>query len=80
MRRCEINFLAPARLDDHLEVKTEILNSKGATIEADQPICRNGQNLVNLKVHLACVNKKLQPTRMPKFLYTALSKFFNGSK
>ena len=41
VRRCEINFLAPARLDDHLEVKTEILNSKGAAIEANQTICRN---------------------------------------
>jgi len=78
VRRCEVNFLAPARLDDNLEVKTELLDSKGAAIEADQTICRHGQDLVSLKVHLACVNKKLQPTRMPKFLYTALRKFFNS--
>tara|TARA_B100001750_G_C15443667_1_gene564977 strand:+ start:860 stop:1321 length:462 start_codon:yes stop_codon:yes gene_type:complete len=78
VRHCEVDFLAPAKLDDNLEVKTELLKSTGVVIEASQTIRRDKQDLVSLKVRLACVNKKLQPTRMPQFLNTALRKFFNG--
>lgn len=40
VRRCEIDYLRPARLDDALEVHTEISDIGGATLDAVQIIRR----------------------------------------
>jgi acyl-CoA thioester hydrolase len=34
VRRCEVDYLKPARLDDFLQVETQIINVGGASLEA----------------------------------------------
>ena len=45
VRRCEIDYLAPARLDDEIEVHTAIAAVGGATIEARQSVRRGKDEL-----------------------------------
>src|SRR5262249_19258454 len=40
VRSCAVDYLRPARLDDALEVRTRITRVGGASLEADQDICR----------------------------------------
>lgn len=73
VRRCEIDFLSPAQIDDHLEVVTEILNVRNATIMLAQGISRGESLLARLVVKLACVNRSGRPVRIPTMIKTALS-------
>ncbi len=66
VRRVEADFIAPARLDDELEVRTWVTHHGGARIEMRQDICRDNEELVRLFVLIACVNDKGRASRIPK--------------
>ncbi len=40
VRRCEIDYLRPARLEEALEVRTRIIDIRGATLDAEQIVRR----------------------------------------
>lgn len=67
VRRCTIDFRAPAHLDDALEVRTRMTGWRGAAIEAEQTVHRQGEDgpLVALGLTIACVNGKGRPVRVP---------------
>ena len=50
VRRCEIDFLRPARLDDLLDVETRLLELGGASVDAEQIVKRDGADLVRLRI------------------------------
>lgn len=66
VRRVEADFLAPAHLDDELEVSTAVLEFKGARFAMGQVIRRAADVLVRLKVEIACVNAHGRATRIPE--------------
>ena len=49
MRRCIVDFLAPARLDDHLLVASRLLDLRGASLDLEQNVARDGLELVRLQ-------------------------------
>ncbi|MEQ8395426.1 tol-pal system-associated acyl-CoA thioesterase [Thalassobaculum sp.] len=67
VRRCTIDFRSPARLDDALEIRTRMTGWRGAAIEAEQTVHRQGEEgtLVALELTIACVNGKGRPVRVP---------------
>lgn len=67
VRRCTIDYRAPARLDDALEVRTRMTGWRGAAIEAEQTVHRQGEDgsLVDLALTIACVNGRGRPVRVP---------------
>ena len=79
VRRCEIDYRAPARLDDVLEVRTILCDPRGARIGALQSIhmVRDGgvdeDWLVRLDLLLACVKENGRPTRLPKRVRSAFA-------
>ena len=73
VRRCEIDYLQPARLDELLEVSTRVTGFAGATLDLDQTVRRYDTDLVVMKVTLACLNTAGRPARLPATLRTALS-------
>ncbi len=75
VRRCEIDYLLPARLDDEIEVQTRVKNVGGASMDMDQDIHRNGEALVRAKVRLACVGRNGKPRRLPQEVRAAISEF-----
>lgn len=72
VRRCEVDFLAPARLDDVLEVRTKVTATDAASVSADQVIQHDEKALTRLHVRLACLNDAGRPARIPSALRAAL--------
>ena len=74
VRRCEIDYLQPAHLDDQIKVFTRIKKIGGASMDMDQDILRDEEPIVLAKVRLACVGPGGRPQRLPAFVRTALNK------
>ncbi len=66
VRRVEADFLRPAYLDDELEVRTTVLAYGGARVAMGQVIGRDQEDLVRMRVEIACVNAKGRATRIPE--------------
>ena len=66
----EIQFLAPARLDDTLTVSVQLQKQGRASLSLKQTIHRNPdqQKLVQATVRIAVLNKQFKPTRLPNGL------------
>jgi acyl-CoA thioester hydrolase len=73
VRNCDIDYTAPARLDDDIEVHTRILDIFGASIRAEQVVRRGNDSLVRLLLRLACVRDNGRPARLPTSLRDALA-------
>ena len=76
VRDCVVDFLAPARLDDLLEVCSRLVNLAGASLKAEQVIGRDGSDLVRLGVRVACVDSGGRPARIPAALRRALEPYY----
>jgi acyl-CoA thioester hydrolase len=73
VRRFEIDFLAPARLNDTLDVTVEAVERGASRLVAAQSCRRDGVAVANAKVTLACLDKiAWRPIRIPKPLREAL--------
>jgi acyl-CoA thioester hydrolase len=72
VRRCAIDFLAPARLDDALEVRSRIVTMGGASFTIRQEIFRADAMLARAEVRLACVDRTMRPARLPLSVKHAL--------
>lgn len=59
------DFVAPAFLDDLLEVNSRVVNLNGASMEMAQTVTRDGHDLVRCTVKLVCLNEKGRPVRLP---------------
>ena len=77
VRRAEIDYLAPARLDDELVVETRLRELGGATILLGQDVLRDGAMLVRASVLVACIGAQGRPVRLPAALRLSLSSFNN---
>lgn len=68
VRRCTADYLAPARLDDALEVSSTIRALGAASLDIEQVIRRAGEaaDLVRLDVRLAVINRAGRPVRIPE--------------
>jgi acyl-CoA thioester hydrolase len=72
VRRCAIDYLAPARLEDALTVDTVLSGVGAATLTVRQRIWRDGELLVDIDMLVACVGRDGRPRRLPRALRDAL--------
>lgn len=68
VKSCLLNCLAPARLDDVLEVRTRFKKPGFAKLELIQEILRGEQMLATLDVVLACINSSGKPVKLDEKL------------
>lgn len=74
VRRLTIDYRAPARLADALDVTVAIRTLRHASLVVAQEVRRDKLTLVDALVDLACVDSaSFAPTRIPHSLTTALS-------
>ena len=67
VRRINVEYSRPARLDDLVAVETRVLAVKGVTIALDQRMILDGALLAVMRVELACVDRDtLRPKRIPE--------------
>ncbi|KFC96538.1 4-hydroxybenzoyl-CoA thioesterase family protein [Leminorella grimontii ATCC 33999 = DSM 5078] len=76
VRRMAVEYLFPARLDDLLEVETEIVAIGGASLTFAQRIFdQNGKLLSQADVLVACVDSRLmKPAKLPRSIVAELKK------
>jgi acyl-CoA thioester hydrolase len=75
VRRCEVDYRRPARLDDLVEVRSRLTRVRGAQLSAVQSVWRAGEELVRLVVDLAALRGDGRPTRIPAPVRAALEPF-----
>lgn len=69
----QLRFLAPARLDDELEVRVNTFTRRSASLVFSQCILRpaDGATLIEAQVRAACIDAaRYKPVRIPDFLLT----------
>ncbi|MDQ6974063.1 MAG: tol-pal system-associated acyl-CoA thioesterase [Mariprofundaceae bacterium] len=60
-----IRYFLPAQLDDALHVESQIISLKGARLSFLQKIYRDQALLTEATIHLACMDLKGKPKRIP---------------
>jgi acyl-CoA thioester hydrolase len=74
VRRCVVDYHAPARLDDLLEVQTRLVRRGGASLDLEQRILRAHRLLARLDLRLALLGPDLRVARLPGPLIAALER------
>lgn len=74
VRRMEIDFRSPARMDDVLTIATRPTDVRGARMQLEQSISRDGEVLATALVTVAVINGLGRARRLPE----ALRKRFLG--
>ena len=72
VRRCAIDYLKPARLDDAVEVVTSCGALRGASLEMHQEARRADELLVHAELVVACISAAGKPVRLPGEIRQAL--------
>lgn len=72
VRRATIDFTAPARLEDTLEVDTRIADIRGASFAVAQTIRRDGRTLVRADLQLVTINPAGRAVRLPEAVRAAM--------
>ncbi|MCX7305951.1 MAG: tol-pal system-associated acyl-CoA thioesterase [Hyphomicrobiales bacterium] len=65
VRRMEIDFVRPARMDDVLTIDTRTEKISGARIYMAQEIRRGGETLIKARVEAAIIGANGRPKRFP---------------
>jgi acyl-CoA thioester hydrolase len=74
VRRCAIDYLKPARLDETIEVRTSCGELRGASLDMLQEATRGHEVLVRAELMVACMGEGGRPVRLPPQVKEALGK------
>ncbi|MGX2955581.1 tol-pal system-associated acyl-CoA thioesterase [Ursidibacter sp. B-7004-1] len=73
VKKIEIDYKVPARLDDLLNVETTIIDIKKASILFQQKLLKDNLCLSEAKVLVACVDlNRMKPIAVPQEIYQAM--------
>lgn len=76
VRRANLEYCAPARLDDLLEVHTAVLEVRPASVDVEQRVLLDGHLLVDIRLQLAMIRLATgRPVRMPAEVRRQLQEF-----
>ncbi len=73
VRRCAIEYLKPARLDDTIEILTSCGELRGASLDMLQEARRGEETLVRAELVVACMSESGRPVRLPPDMKAALA-------
>ena len=65
LRKVEVEYIHPARMDDIIEVRTTVVALSGARLEADQAIWRGTEQLTKGSVQACIISLSGRPYRIP---------------
>ncbi|MCL3880845.1 tol-pal system-associated acyl-CoA thioesterase [Marivita sp. GX14005] len=65
VRKLEAEYLAPAKFDDELVVRTSVAAVTGARLVLAQDVCRDGAPIFRARVTVVCVAEGGAPARLP---------------
>ena len=74
VRSIDVEYLAPARFNDALEISVELGDVGASQIKLTQRVTRGTDKLVEAQVRLACVNiAAMKPVRIPTIIKAKIS-------
>jgi len=74
VRRVEVDYLAPARFNDEIDVDVSVHEVGRASLSVKQTLTRGSTRLVSAKVRLACVDAvHFKPVKIPSSILQALA-------
>ncbi|KZL23438.1 tol-pal system-associated acyl-CoA thioesterase [Pseudovibrio sp. WM33] len=73
VRHMDIDFLKPARIDDVLEVHTDISEVKGVRMFISQRVMRGDEVLIKARVTAVAISADGKPRRLPKDLIAQMN-------
>lgn len=80
VRRVEIDYLKPGRMDDVLEVVTRCAEIGSASLTLQQDIVRDGMLLARARVLVVLVSASGKPQRLGALVRGALQRFVNQAR
>lgn len=75
LRKVELEYLRPARVDDLIEVHTRLSALSGARMNAHQDIYLNGAVLTRGRIEACIITSRGKPRRIPKDMRDKLAPF-----
>ena len=75
VKSCNIEYIAPARLEDKIQIYSSIETFNKASFDVIQNIKKNDNLIVKAKVKLVTVNKDGKPIKIPSILEKNLINF-----
>lgn len=73
VRRMQVDFLAPARFEDLLDVTTDLIAMKGASFDLAQTVWRGSDRLFVASVQVVCMTDAGRAARIPAEIRQKLS-------
>lgn len=80
VRKMDIVWSRPARIDDALEVQSVFTHIRGARLQLVQRVMRGDELLVSADVELAAINSAGMPKRLPKDVAALLEPFVDANE
>lgn len=82
VRQANVSYHAPARFNELLNVESALVEMRGARIVFQQQIYRQSDNklLTEADIHLACINRDGNVSRIPKAVTERLRSHLNNTK
>ena len=74
VRRCTIDYLKPARLDETIDIVTACGEMRGASLDMIQQARRGAEVLVRAELLVACMGERGWPVRLPLQARNALKR------
>lgn len=75
LRKVELEYLRPARVDDLIEVHTRLSALSGARMNAHQDVYLNGQMLTRGRIEACIITLSGKPRRIPQDMRDRLAPF-----
>jgi acyl-CoA thioester hydrolase len=80
VRRVEIDYLKPGRMDDLLEIVTSCVEIGSASLVLQQDVRRDGMLLARARVSVVLVSSAGKPQRLGALVRNALQRFVNQAR
>lgn len=77
IRRIEIDYSRPAKLDDALEVHTRYMTLAGARLTGEQWVKRGDVVLINAKIEAALITMSGRPRRIPEEIRAKIAPYLD---
>jgi acyl-CoA thioester hydrolase len=77
LRKVELEYLRPARVDDLIEVHTRLAALSGARMNAHQDVYLNGQMLTRGRIEACIITLSGKPRRIPQDMRDKLAPFLS---
>ncbi|WP_375548238.1 tol-pal system-associated acyl-CoA thioesterase [Oceanicaulis alexandrii] len=78
VRKINLDYLKPARIDDALTIETRFKTVKGARLVISQRVMCAAEVLVTAEVEAACIDLEGRPRRLPRTMLDQLQRYVTG--